>query len=157
MTGPVEPPSRLLSGDHRGLDREFEEFQAAAGYGRDRRQEIFARFAAGLRRHIEVEERLLFPAFGEGDPSHRHLVDLMLDEHRRIEGILDRIRLRLETGPTSTEDLESELVNVLWAHNVREEGSVYPWFDTHLPEERIREVTRALRDPDPTGRAPEGL
>lgn len=156
MTGSAEPPSRLLSGDHQELDREFEEFQAAAGYGRDRRLGIFERFAAGLRRHIEVEERFLFPAFGEGEPSHRLLVDLMMDEHRRIEGILERFRLRLETGPGSTEDLEVELVNVLWAHNVREEGSVYPWFDTHLPEERIQEVTRALRGPDPPRRPPEG-
>jgi hemerythrin superfamily protein len=142
-----ETPSRLLSGDHREIDQKFEEFRATPFSQTGRRNELFDQFAADLRRHIEVEERLLFPAFGERDSSRRLLVDLMLDEHRRIEEVLQRIHLRLDAGPASTEDLELELINVLWAHNAREEESVYPWFDTHLPVDVARTIPRELHEP----------
>ncbi len=150
MTGTEERPSQLLSGDHRELDQKFEEFRATPVSEMAQRRERFDRFAADLCHHIEVEERLLFPIFGEGDPSRRRVVDLMLDEHRRIEEVLQRTRLRLNAGPASTEDLEFELVNVLWAHNAREEEAVYPWFDTHLSKDRTREVTQDLRGHGPT-------
>ncbi len=154
MNDPVDPPSRLLSGDPRELDRKFEEFQATPASNMDERRERFDGFAAELHRHIVVEERLLFPPFGEGDSSRRLLVELMLDEHRRIEDVLQRIRDRLDSGPRPTEDLESELVNVLWAHNTREEESVYPWFDAHLPVDVVQAVGRELHDPGAKGHGP---
>jgi hemerythrin-like domain-containing protein len=149
MNDTGDPPSRVLSGDHRDLDQTFEEFKVTPLSQTGRRGELFDQFSTDLRRHIGVEERLLFPVFGQGDPSRRGLVELMLDEHRRIEDVLRRIRLRLDAGPSPTEDLEIELVNVLWAHNAREEESVYPWFDTHLPAELARTVERELRHPGP--------
>ncbi len=147
--------SELLSGDHREIDEQFEEFTATLASETAQRRERFERFAGDLRRHIEVEEARLFPVFGEGDPSRRALVDRMLEEHRRIEAILEEIRLRLDQGGgATTEDLEVELVNVLWEHNAREEGSVYPWFDTHLSSERTREVTQELGTPARSQSAP---
>jgi hemerythrin-like domain-containing protein len=147
MNDTGELPSRLLSGDHRDLDQTFEEFQATPVSQTARRSELFDLFATDLRRHIGIEERLLFPVFGEGDSSRRLLVEQMLDEHRRIEAALQEIRLRLGSGPASTEDLESQLLNVLWAHNAREEGSVYPWFDTHLSADLTQAVNRELQEP----------
>lgn len=147
MSAGTEPPSQRLSGDHDELDRRFEEFRATPPSATGRRNEVFDQFASELRHHIAVEERFLFPVFGEGDPSHRVLVDLMLDEHRRIEEVLQRIHLRLREGAGSTEDLESELINVLWAHNTREEESVYPWLDTHPSIELARTVSQELHEP----------
>jgi hemerythrin-like domain-containing protein len=145
MSDGAEPTSRLLGGDHEELDRRFEEFRTIPPAATGRRNELFDQFATDLRRHIAVEERLLFPVFGDGDPSHRLLVDRMLDEHRRIEEVLQRIHFRLDAAAASTEDLESELLNVLWAHNAREEESVYPWFDTHLSVDLARAVSRELQ------------
>ena len=147
--------SELLSGDHREIDEQFEEFKATPASETVQRHERFERLAGDLRRHIEVEEARLFPVFGEGDPSRRALVDRMLEEHRRIEAILEEIRLRLDQrGGATTDDLEFELVNVLWEHNAREEGSVYPWFDTHLSNERTREVAQELGAPVRSQNAP---
>jgi iron-sulfur cluster repair protein YtfE (RIC family) len=146
MNATGERPSRLLGDDHEELDQRFEEFRSTPSSESGRRNELFDRFAADLRRHISVEERLLFPVFGEGDPAHRVLVDRMLDEHRRIEDVLQRIHLRLEAGPASTEEMEVELLNVLWTHNAREEEAVYPWFDTHLSPDLVRSVHRELHE-----------
>ncbi len=146
MNDPTGPASRLLGDDHEDLDRQFEEFRSTPSTESGRRNELFDRFAADLRRHISVEERLLFPVFGEGDPSHRALIDRMLDEHLRILEVLQRIHLRLAAGPAATEDLEVELLNVLWAHDAREEEGVYPWFDSHLSPDLVRLVNRELHE-----------
>lgn len=154
MNATEAPPSELLSGDHRELDQRFEEFKAIPASDTGQRREQFDRFANELRRHIAVEERLLFPIFGEGDPSRRALVERMLDEHRQIEGALGRIRRGLDEAAVPTEGVEFELVNVLWAHNALEEGAVYPWFDSHLSSELSRTVQRELRDSGPAQAEP---
>jgi hemerythrin-like domain-containing protein len=154
MSEGTEPTSQLLGSDHEELDQLFQEFRATPPASTARRSELFDQFATNLRRHISVEERHLFPVFGEGDPSRRLIVDLMLDEHRRIQEVLQRIQRRLEAGSASTEDLETELLNVLWAHNAREEEAVYPWFDTHLSVDLADEVSRELHGRGPTGSAP---
>lgn len=146
MSEETEPPSVRLSSDHAQLDQRLEEFRATPSAALGRRKELFDEFADELRRHISVEERLLFPVFGEGDPSRRLLVDRMLDEHRRITAVLQRIRGRLDAAAASTEDLETDLLNVLWAHNAREEGSVYPWLDGHLSADLARALGRELRE-----------
>ncbi|HZY91982.1 MAG TPA: hemerythrin domain-containing protein [Thermoplasmata archaeon] len=140
-------PSQLLSDDHRELDQEFEEFKSTPLSEIVQRRERFGRFSTELRHHIAVEERLLFPILEEGEPSRRALVDLMLDEHRRIEKTLQEISLRLEVSPEPTDDLEFELINVLWAHNAREEESVYPWFDTNLSRDQAKKVDQEFRTP----------
>lgn len=145
MSHAEEVPSRVLGGDHRDLDRWFEEFQATPSQPPGRRRELFERFATDLRRHMEVEESLLFPVFREGDPSHQVVVERMLEEHRRIEGTLGRIQQRLNESSPATDDLDLELVNVLWAHNAREEQQVYPWFDRHLSVELAERMRRELR------------
>jgi hemerythrin-like domain-containing protein len=149
-----ERPSAFLGGDHDDLDRLFDDFRATPPAAAARRLELFGRFSADLRHHIAVEERLLFPAFGEGDPAHRRVVDQMLDEHRRIEGVLERIQVQLGATAPSTEALETELLNVLWTHNAREEEAVYPWFDSHLSVELSREVRQELRGHGGTQNAP---
>lgn len=154
MTEGTGPTSQLLGGDHAALDRRFEEFQATPVSDVPRRRARFLEFASELRRHISVEERLLFPRFGEGDPARRRLVERMLDEHREIEAALGRIERRLEAGAEPTDDAEAELRDVLWAHNAREEGMVYPWFDAHLPAEIARTVRRELEGDEGGGSGP---
>ena len=146
MTDAAGSPAHTLGDDHEALDGWFEKFRATPFAQIGQRRELFERFANGLRRHIAVEERLLFPVFAEGNPAHRVVVELMLEEHRRIKEMLQRIDHQLEAGPASTEDVEVELLNVLWAHNVREEEGVYPWLDTHLSPDLVRSMNRELRD-----------
>ncbi len=145
------PPSTILGGDHEELDRKFEEFQGTPASEPALRRERFARFESELRHHIAIEEADLFPEFGGAGASHRALVDRLLEEHRRIERALDRIRTLLEGPGGPTEAAELELVDVLWEHNAREEGTVYPWFDDHLPLEKAQALARELppRPPQP--------
>ncbi len=135
--------SETLGGDHRDLDRRFEEFQSIGADRVPERRRAFAAFASGLRRHIELEEADLFPVFQGSEPSHRELVERLLEEHRRIEAALRAIEEAIGLGrPTDEQDLA--LVDVLWEHNAREEGAVYPWFDTHLDAATVRRLAERL-------------
>jgi len=95
----------------------------------------FAEFSTGLRRHIRMEEKVLFPAFerateaGEQGPTA-----VMRQEHRIIEGILERMAASLVDPRGSGEVRESlrcELLHVLGEHNAKEEHIVYPLTDRH--------------------------
>ncbi len=147
MTDSPSSLAELLGTDHHELDRLLEEFQAAGPDERDRRSAVFREFAVRLRRHILVEEERLFPLYGAGDPGRQAVVETMLDEHRRIRDALLAIEERLAAGGGSTGELEVDLINVLWAHNAREETQVYPWLDEHVAAERADEVARSLREP----------
>lgn len=141
-----EPPraSEILGGDHRELDRVFEEFQACPLPDRERRRALFERFAVGLRHHIALEEQQLFPLFGEGDAGRRQQVERLLEEHRRIEEALEALSARLSSSGGSTGELETALLDVLWEHNAREEGAVYPWLDTALSPDALRRLATQL-------------
>ncbi len=151
MSEPSVPLSRVFTEDHRELDDRLEAFRSTPAEERGLRAERFGSFASDLRRHIAVEEEQLLPAFERESPDHRWLAERLRDEHLRILDVLDRTERRLQEGPSSTVELEEELVNVLWSHNSREEEAVYPWFDLHLAAGLAMQAERALRRPSPSG------
>ncbi len=148
MTGTTSL-SALMEGDHHDLDEVLVRFRSTPGAQIASRRELFTRFASGLRRHISLEERRLFPRMEEGGPESHRLVEMLLEDHRRIEGALVAIQATLDQGATSTEGPEVELLNLLGEHNAREEGFAYPWLDEHLPAADLLEVRHDLEEPLP--------
>lgn len=145
MTEPDERLSNSMADDHGELDRIFESFRATPPGESEKRRMLFRRFSQELRSHIALEEELLFPRFRGADPGRRSITEMMLDEHRRIRDALDRIDAALREGSGPTDELEEELLNVLWAHNAREEEQVYPWFDDHLSPLERQQVLERLK------------
>ncbi|MGI0131360.1 MAG: hemerythrin domain-containing protein [Thermoplasmata archaeon] len=135
--GPRPQLGHLLHADHDRLDGLLEVYRASSGSSSAERRTLFDPFATGLRAHIDFEELHLFPDYHGGNPVRGTVLELMLDEHRRIKDALSRIEERLATDPADTADLEEELVNVLWAHDAREEEAVYPWIDRSLEREEL--------------------
>lgn len=149
MSEPSFRFAEMLGDDHRRIDALFERFQGTPLSAVQERRERLAAFTHELRRHIRLEEDELFPALADTDESSRRLVPTLLEEHRRIEEAMQRIEQEVEASGASTEKLELELINELWAHNAREEESVYPWLDQHLSVEKASRLLQALRD-DPS-------
>ncbi len=130
--------------DHHDLDAIFGKFRKTPPAERAARNELFSEFSRGLRHHIVIEEGDLFPAIRDRDPTLTGLVDLLYEDHQRIEGILRRIEAKLASSTPETAALESELLDTLGEHNIREESFAYPWLDEHLPEPKRREATLSL-------------
>lgn len=122
--------TEYLTLDHQRLHRELE----ASTEGGAFHPGPFARFRAGLLRHIGIEEKLLFPAV------------------RRASGELPEgaARLRIEHGaltsllvPTPDVALVREIASLLDGHDAQEEaGGVYARCEEALGEAVSRELTR---------------
>lgn len=144
MSSPPEDRlGELLQEDHERLDRLLDAFRTSTPEPSQVRRARFAPFDQGLRQHIRFEEERLFPALQEGGSVGSPAIDLLIDEHRRILDVLQRIRGRLE-GDSGSAELEEELVNVLWAHNAREEGALYPALVRTLPPAVNGKLARAF-------------
>jgi iron-sulfur cluster repair protein YtfE (RIC family) len=140
--------NEYLEADHRRLDRLMEACRSLAVSGDMQGAGArYAEFRTGLRRHIRIEEDLLFPAFdqasglGDGGPT-----TVMRYEHVEIQRLLELIRELFESPGTSVaefETLRSQLTAILDQHGQKEERILYPMTDQMVPlEERIRMVAR---------------
>lgn len=128
----MESISSYMQQDHVLIDG-IADRAAAAATARD--WEAFARegtqFLRRLRRHIEMEERLLFPAFEQrtgmttGGPSVQMRV-----EHEQMAPILHQMEAALAARDATGFQLSTKaLFDILVPHNQKEEQMMYPMLD----------------------------
>jgi regulator of cell morphogenesis and NO signaling len=119
--------------DHERLDRLFAEFRGSRRTEFARAAEAFREFLAGLKRHMRWEEEVLFSAF-ETDDENRSSgpTVVMRAEHRKIEEALRRLDDRVRDGNPDCDEDEAHLLEILQAHNFKEEQVVYPLVDRIL-------------------------
>lgn len=96
-------------------------------------KEFFKAFKLGLQRHIAWEEEVLFPAF-EKTNGHTNTgpTFVMRSEHKNIKEELEKIHKEVREGTFESEHFESNLLELLSAHNEKEEKILYPWVDKSL-------------------------
>jgi iron-sulfur cluster repair protein YtfE (RIC family) len=137
-----------LGSDHAEIDAALGAVAAAVGEGRfDAALNTYAGMERGLRRHMRIEEELLFPVFearsGVGGPT-----SVMRDEHRQI-----RVALTLMGGGLDQRDGSGFaeglrfMRSVMPDHNAKEEHILYPTLDRLLSDaERSALVARLRRE-----------
>ncbi|QQS48825.1 MAG: hemerythrin domain-containing protein [Acidobacteriota bacterium] len=120
-----------MSHDHDRLDAILAEFCMEPDAGKAK--ELFLRFDTGLRAHIDWEEEILFPPFEERTGMRNSgPTAVMRIEHQQIKQYLQII---LETiGEHDPGESVNALINLLTAHNKKEENILYPWMDQTLSE-----------------------
>lgn len=144
---PEHTVTGYLSADHDRLDDLLLEVTdlVAAGHFDDAGK-ILASFAAGLRRHIRLEDEVLFPTFEQATGMTGGPTVVMRSEHRSIEGHLDAAVAAVAARDTAGfAEAKADLLEVLGDHNVKEEEIVYPMTDTHLPDDERRRLVASLR------------
>lgn len=140
--------SEFLGGDHRRLDAIF--VQTAQLALRGSFSEALARFtefASGLSRHIAMEETVLFPAFEAKTGMTEGPTAVMRREHAEIRRLLSTIAAALAASDGAAFDTERRrFLEVLGAHNQKEEGILYPLSDRMAGGERERdELVRRMQ------------
>lgn len=132
----------MMTAEHRRLDRSITEFiHALPGEARL----LFLRFAADMRRHLRLEEDLLFPVF-EQRAGIAGPVAVMLREHRAIVKLLDTISGALDRDEAGAPASIEQLVALLADHHFKEERILYPKTDLVLDEnERARLADQLAR------------
>jgi regulator of cell morphogenesis and NO signaling len=138
----------FMAQDHNRLDEMFKQFRSEKNTNLSEAEKLFSEFKAGLERHIVWEEEMLFPLF-ESRTGMRNEgpTAVMRIEHRQIKELLERIRSKIETKDTTTGDFENSLVDILSAHNQKEEGVLYPWFDNSLSAREREEALAKMEAP----------
>jgi len=97
----------------------------------------WGKFEAGMRRHFQMEEEVLFPAFesrsgmGGGGPTA-----MMRMEHQQMRGLLEQIGTAMEAGDAQEAmDIGDTLLMMIQQHNMKEEGMLYPMAENMLAGE----------------------
>jgi iron-sulfur cluster repair protein YtfE (RIC family) len=135
-----------LEREHHEIDEGIAAFAASPG---DRQP--LTRAIQALRRHIYLEEELLFPLLHAAQPELAAPVYVMLREHAQIWGTLDALDRTADPGDGSGVALRKRLTAQLLHHNLKEERILYPRADEALPAAvagRLRALLRTGEPPD---------
>lgn len=108
--------------------REIDDGIAATPGDRD----SLARAIRALRRHIYLEEEILFPLLYQAEPGLAAPVFVMLREHAQIWALLDSLEHESDGGAASPARVR-QLASHLLHHNLKEEKILYPRADEALP------------------------
>ncbi len=117
--------------DHQRCDSLWAAVEAADSKGLPA---AFEAFDAAVRRHLAMEEEVLFPAFdavsgmrGCGPTA------VMCAEHRQMRALLDHMRVAADEGDRDEVlDQGDTLLMVTQQHNLKEEQMLYPMAQDHL-------------------------
>lgn len=129
-------PSSFFAADHASCDAMWAAVEAAAD--KDDRAALgaaFAAFATALRRHLDMEEQVLFPAFEARTGMTMGPTRVMRAEHAQMRGLLDQMAAAAPDDPDTLLDHGDTLLMIIQQHNRKEEGALYPMCDTHLRAE----------------------
>ncbi|HUY26538.1 MAG TPA: hemerythrin domain-containing protein [Candidatus Binataceae bacterium] len=110
-----------------------------------------AEFIAALRRHIAMEEQILFPAIDEKTGMHGSgPTYAMRMEHREIERMLERLAplLTVQERWTGIQAVEGQPIDpyaLLHSHDMKEEMVLYPMADQILGADATRKLVERMR------------
>ena len=121
--------------DHRDCDARWADVEELLDtQDVDAARPAWVKFDAGMRRHIAMEEEVLFPAFesaakmGGGGPTA-----VMRAEHQQMIGLLDQIEAAIGSGDAEQAmDIGDTLLMLIQQHNIKEEGMLYPMAENVL-------------------------
>jgi len=124
--------------DHRDCDNDWAEVEALLDSGdAGAAAGAWQAFDTHMRRHLAMEEDVLFPAFesrsgmGGGGPTA-----VMRMEHQQMRSVLDQIGENLAGGDLAGAlDLGDTLLMLIQQHNIKEEGMLYPMAENMLAAE----------------------
>jgi iron-sulfur cluster repair protein YtfE (RIC family) len=133
--------------DHDRLDGLLETYRRLKRTDFPRAKAAFKEFKTGLQRHIVWEEQILFPRFEE-KTCMREIgpTAVMRAEHRQIGAALEALHDKVRHQDPDSDAEETRLLDLLAAHNEKEEHVLYPSLDRLLsPEEQVA-VRKEMED-----------
>jgi len=130
-----------LVGEHAHIDQALTTLACAAeGADAVELDRVWAEVETVLLRHLEFEERELFPL---AEPLHPGAVKDLRSGHDHIRKVLVDLGVRAELH-TLRRDRVDELVETLRRHAEHEDRTLYRWVETDAPEDTRRHVLRLL-------------
>lgn len=144
----METVMKFMGKDHDRLDSIFQQFRNIKYNDKKKAKILFHEFKIGLQKHIVWEEEILFPLFEQRTGMHDNgPTAIMRLEHRQIKEFLERIHDKIATGTIrEINELENGLIEVLIAHNNKEDNILYPWIDNSVSEEEREDAFTRMKN-----------
>ncbi|MCC6418465.1 MAG: hemerythrin domain-containing protein [Gemmataceae bacterium] len=122
--------------DHDRLDQLLETYRQLKHTDFASAKQAFREFKFGLQRHIIWEETVLFPLFEEKTGMRdQGPTAVMRFEHREIGRCLEALHEKVRQQDVDSDREEQALLQILSAHNQKEENVLYPAIDRLSSEE----------------------
>ena len=139
--------------EHHEIDEGIETYVASTETDARLRADPLLAAMEALRRHIYLEEEIVFPHL----PVQALMMPLMVmrREHGELWRRMDDLQGRITSPESGAVELEAscrELLELLDAHNSKEEPIIYPHLDADLSEDEQQRVRSLLTE----GALPEG-
>jgi hemerythrin-like domain-containing protein len=131
---PHAGPIRFFTADHRRCDAVWARLEAAADTSDAAAlRAVFAEFDAAMRQHLDLEEKVLFPAFEAATGMRGGPTQVMRMEHAQMRQLLDRMAKSAAAGDADgVVDQGDTLLMLVQQHNLKEEGMLYPMCERAL-------------------------
>jgi hemerythrin-like domain-containing protein len=135
-TTPSAGPLAYFTSDHRACDELWAEVEAAVERGdASAARAAFTRFDAATRRHLDMEEQVLFPELEAATGMTMGPTRVMRAEHAQMRGLLDQMARAADRDVDALVEHGDTLLMLTQQHNMKEEGIVYPMAQAHLGDD----------------------
>jgi iron-sulfur cluster repair protein YtfE (RIC family) len=136
-----------LTSDLEQADHLLDEIVRMVGDGElERAEHTLGELATGVRRHIRIEEEMLFPLFIERTGILRGPVVTMRIEHRELHRVLNEMEESLERHDLDAFREACGLLDcVLPGHSVKEGRVFYPMLESLLTPEDTSQLVAEMR------------
>jgi hemerythrin-like domain-containing protein len=128
---PTRSITHFVASDRRRMDdllEEVDDLVSERAYADAR--DCFAEFLEDFARHLQMEERLLFPLYAGLGETQRAQIDRLSSEHAALRSLTLRIsRAIVQEDARAFVDGYEELLELSQAHERFEEETVYPGLD----------------------------
>lgn len=124
--------------DHRDCDARWTDVEELLDTAdTDSARGAWQKYDAGMRRHLAMEEEVLFKSFDAmSEVSGAGTTAVLRMEHQQIRKLLDQIGSAIASGDAeSALNIGDTLLILTEQHNAREEATLYPAAETILGEQ----------------------
>lgn len=141
--------SEFLTADHRYDGELF----AAAAQAVERGDwpgclERFDAFYKALRHHMDIEERVLFPAFERATGISAGPTQVMRDEHQQMLALLESLAAAIAAHDAAGfRGSAQSFAALMTSHSAKEENVLYPMCDDVLPQLSGERLTELMSQP----------
>jgi regulator of cell morphogenesis and NO signaling len=141
---PEDTITSFYERDHDRLDELFRQFQHHKRIDYAKAKPFFRDFKFGLQRHILWEEEILFPFFEQKTGMAGGPTEVMRMEHLQIGAALEAIHDMVKRQDPESDEQEHRLLQLLSAHNLKEEQILYPMIDKAGSEAERASIFRSM-------------
>ncbi|WP_436534285.1 hemerythrin domain-containing protein [Actinoplanes sp. HUAS TT8] len=129
----------VVAEDHAVIERRFQDLEA----GRGDRAVLLGQVCHDMARHVDAEERVVYPALGERGAR-------ALREHHQIKELLTVLH-HCEPGDARFEETLGRLIGAVRPHAAHEEDELLPELRRRVGGARMAELGRQFRAVVPAG------